>query len=180
MVIKGAFWEEAVNDIRILKKWLGDAYDRELLKEDIVSEKDMEILNIFLKSERAAFDYLSEEFRKKAEPYRQLMRTVQNESVVVFGAGEAGRFVQALLENKMQGKVAAFCDNDTAMQGKIMQGTQIYSPLKALEKYPGAVFIITGIKSAEAMKEQLRRIAGRDVRIHEYVPEIEMRLFLIG
>lgn len=179
MVIKGQFWEDAVSDILILKEWLDNAYQCGLLKEDIVSTKDMETLKIFLKSERAVFDYLSEEFRQKAEPYRQLMNAVRNKRVVVFGVGVIGRFVQALLENKECGKVAAFCDNDVAVQGDVIQGTHVYSPAEAVEKYSDAVFIITGIKSSGAMREQLQQIAGQNICIYNYIPEMDMRLFLI-
>lgn len=179
MVIKGVFWEEAVKDICILKKWLEDAYNCGLLQEDILSPLDMETLKIFLKSERDVFAYLSEEFQRKAEPYRKLLDMVQNKTVVVFGAAAIGRFVHALLENKEQGKVSAFCDNDSALHGSIVQGVLVCSPAEALEKYPEAVFIVSGTKSAGAMKEQLQQIAGRDICTYEYVPEMDMRLFFI-
>ncbi len=179
MAIKGTFWEEAVNDINILKEWLGDAYERGLLKEDIVSPKDMEILHIFLKGERGAFDYFSKELREKVEPYRRLINAVQNKKVVVFGIGTAGKFVQALLENKEHGKVVAFCDNNAAMQGEIIQGTRVYSPAEAAGRYAQAIFVITGIKNPEAMRVQLQQSGGQNICTYEYVPEIEMRLFLM-
>lgn len=179
MVMKGEFWEAATEDILTLRKWLEVAYHCGFLKDDIVSSKDMEILKIFLKSERAAFDYLLEEFRGKTAPLRQMLNAIQNREVVVFGAGAVGRFVQALLENRECGRVAAFCDNDVALQGEVVQGTCVYSPIEAVEKYPKAVFLITGIKQPEAMREQLRETAGRELCIYKYAPEMEMRLFLL-
>lgn len=179
MVIRGQFWEEAVDDILILREWLEDAYSNGLIQENIVSPLDLETLKIFLKSERDVFDYLSDEFRRKAEPYQRLLHAVQKKTVVVFGAGAVGRFVQALLENKNQGKVLAFCDNNVALHGCMIQGIPVYSPRNAWEKYPESVFIITGTKSARAMKEQLWQNAGQDICIYEYAPEIEMRLFLL-
>lgn len=179
MVIKREFWEEAINDINILKQWLADAYDSGLLQEDIVAPKDMELLKIFIMDERKVFNYLLKESRSKSESYFDLVNKTQDRNIVVFGCSMIGRFVHALFENKVRGKVVAFCDNNTALHEGCIQGVKVISPEKAVETYPEAAFIITGTKSAEAMKVQLKQIAKGNICFFEYTPEIEMRLFLM-
>lgn len=179
MTIKGEFWEDALDDIRILKQWILEAYDNGFLQEDVISLKDRELLEIFMKDERKLFTYLLAETYSKAELFFRLVDKIKDRSIVVFGCSATGRFVHALFENKMQGKVVAFCDNNSALCGSSIQGVKVMEPAEAVKAYPNAAFIITGTRSAEDMKRQLKQISKADICFFEYTPEIEMRLFLM-
>jgi FlaA1/EpsC-like NDP-sugar epimerase len=50
--------------------------------------------------------------------------------ILVYGAGSAGRQLVSALANSNEFKVVAFLDDDNRLYGQILQGQQIYSPLK--------------------------------------------------
>jgi FlaA1/EpsC-like NDP-sugar epimerase len=50
--------------------------------------------------------------------------------VLVYGAGSAGRELVSALENSNELKVVGFLDEDDRIHGQIVQGQEIYSPLK--------------------------------------------------
>jgi FlaA1/EpsC-like NDP-sugar epimerase len=48
----------------------------------------------------------------------------------VYGAGSAGRQLVSLLENSCEFKIVGFLDDDDRLHGRVLQGHNIYSPLK--------------------------------------------------
>jgi FlaA1/EpsC-like NDP-sugar epimerase len=50
--------------------------------------------------------------------------------VLVYGAGSAGRELVSALVNSNELKVVGFLDDDDRLQGQVLQGQEIYSPLK--------------------------------------------------
>lgn len=49
---------------------------------------------------------------------------------LVYGAGRAGRQLVSTLENSNEFKVVGFLDDDDRLHGQVLQGQEIYSPLK--------------------------------------------------
>jgi FlaA1/EpsC-like NDP-sugar epimerase len=50
--------------------------------------------------------------------------------VLVYGAGSAGQQLVSALENSNEVKVVGFLDDDDRLHGRVLQGQEIYSPLK--------------------------------------------------
>jgi FkbM family methyltransferase len=61
---------------------------------------------------------------------------------VLFGAGNLGRKVLRILRNAGAPPLA-FCDNDTSLWGKIVEGLPVYSPQEAVALFTDSLFIVT-------------------------------------
>ena len=72
--------------------------------------------------------------------------------------------------------VVAYCDNDVSLWNTKIQGMAVLSPEMAACRYPRAVFVVTGRKSAEAMKQQLCSLGIEDRRICIFVGAVDMML----
>jgi FlaA1/EpsC-like NDP-sugar epimerase len=53
-----------------------------------------------------------------------------SKKVLVYGAGSAGRQLVSSLANSVEFKVVGFLDDDNLLHGQVLQGQNIYSPLK--------------------------------------------------
>lgn len=62
--------------------------------------------------------------------------------LVLHGAGGLGRRVASALR-KIAHPALAFCDNNSGLWGREVEGLQVLSPAAATEAFPGAVFMVT-------------------------------------
>lgn len=60
--------------------------------------------------------------------YLTLMRLGQRRRVLIYGAGSAGRQLAAALANSDEMQVIGFVDDDTTLQGSVLNGKRIYPP----------------------------------------------------
>ena len=83
---------------------------------------------------------------------------------IIFGAGNLGLLVNVFLGQK--GKpAAAYIDNASWKWDKAFDGMMVLSPDEGVQKYPGAVYVITNAGHGQEMKEQLKRFGVTDERI---------------
>ena len=72
-------------------------------------------------------------------------RKFEHSDVVVWGSGEYGKWVARFLKEQLDMKhnIKCFCDSfhDDSVENEI-ENIPVYSPIKATEKYPNAVYII--------------------------------------
>lgn len=84
-----------------------------------------------------------------------------SESIILFGAGSAGRY--ALKHLRAQGiEPVAFADNDSLKQGTEIDGVPVYSPEECNLRFPDAVWVATAIS----------RPAATEIRAHLNLIEV--------
>jgi FlaA1/EpsC-like NDP-sugar epimerase len=68
---------------------------------------------------------------------------------LVYGAGSAGRQLLSALQNSNEFKVVGFLDDDDRLYGQVLQGQEIYSPLKIADliKSKGASLVLLALPS---------------------------------
>ncbi len=72
---------------------------------------------IFLSSSRALVRYLNEHLEK-----------IGSESIIIYGAGDAGRQLQVSLKSSRTYRIVAFVDDSAEAQGSVIEGVRVYPP----------------------------------------------------
>lgn len=179
MAVSGIFWEGAVLDIEILRKRLSAAIEGGLLNLEKLDKGTGKLLGLFMSGARDIYAYYAEEFQKKKRVVYDMLEVIKNHPVIIFGCGEIGKFIHALLENRLSGIVAAYCDNAVSFWDTKIQGITVLSPNMAVCRYPDAAYIITGRKSAETMRQQLCELGVADRHICIFQEEMDIMLLRV-
>ncbi len=177
MAAGGRYWKESAEEIEELRRWLMDAKEQGMLTEESLSEYDRALLKLWWKGSEVLYMRCKERYGEKIQAVRTCFQAAGNHEIVIFGAGKYGTFFHALSENRYPGKVAAYCDNGTNLQGKTLQGVTVYEPAQAVERFHGAVFVVTMVRDKENARKQLLQLGVPDERIVEFVPVQDYLLF---
>lgn len=176
MAESGAFWKEAVSDMEILREELRQAMESGFLLPEELDEGTRERFQLLMKGTASIYGYYVKELQNKKAIICNLLDAVKHYPVVIFGCGDIGKYVHALLEKWNSGFPMAYCDNNVELWDARIQGIMVYSPEKAVCQYPDAVYVVTGRKSAKAMQQQLRGLGVKDSRICVFREEIDMMM----
>lgn len=180
MAASGVFWEEAVSNMEILRERLSESLKSGLLDLEELDDRTRKLLQLFLQGTRTIYIYYLDELQRKKKAVYDILETVNNRPVIIFGCGALGRFIHALLESRLPNMTAAYCDNDVNLWNTNLQGIAVISPETAACRYPGAAYVVTGRKSAEAMKQQLCELGIEDRRICIFEESADMMLLRIN
>lgn len=71
--------------------------------------------------------------------------------------------------NDNNDKQILFADNDISKENEDFNNVCVTSILKAYDKYPDAIYIISSQNGFRQIKEQLNRIGINDKRIYRYI-----------
>lgn len=176
MAISGKYWDEYVAEIEILREWLLDAENQDIIKEEIVGDYSWNFLQTWKSGSDDLYRHYAEVYSLKNEKVRKCFQSIGGCSIVIFGAGKYGRFFHTLSENRYPGKVVAYCDNKPELIGTLLQGVEIVAPETAVERYPQTVFVISVYKDVETVYEQLSKLGVCKERIIRYEPEYDNML----
>lgn len=168
MALSDAFWDEAAQDIEILRGRLSKAVENNILKPAYIEKRRWELLEIFLKKAKDVYAYCLNELQQKAAPIYELMSAIDHHQVIIFCCGKYGKYFHALLESKCPGLVIAYCDNNDELWNTKVQGMRVLSPEMAVKKYPEAVYVVANLGSAQAIKSQLLELGIIDKQICFY------------
>lgn len=65
--------------------------------------------------------------------YQRILQRANLPKALIYGAGEAGRQLALAMVNSQEMRVVGFLDDDPALQGHVLQGLRVYSPVKLTE-----------------------------------------------
>lgn len=68
-----------------------------------------------------------------SRPYRKHLKLAALPQVLIYGAGEAGRQLASALSHSYEMRVAGFLDDDPLLQGSVLEGLRIYSPIHLID-----------------------------------------------
>ena len=177
MAASGYYWSEAEEDMNILRSRLGRAVEEGALSAEGLEEESREKLLLFLKSPYDIYQRYKEEYQRRVEHVKQMLKVIGEKKVVLFGCGAWGRFLHTLLEYRKPGCVAAYCDNQRQLWNTKVQGISVWQPEQARATYPDAVYIITSQKFKKEIEEQLYRLEIPKERLYFYTAGMDMLLF---
>ncbi len=159
MAQSGEFWEEALPDILQIATRLKKAIDNDCFDENLLADHDRDYLMYMLEDPKILYGALKEIHRQQWRPLQSFLEQIDSpQPIVIFGSGNWGKFLHALLERKLPGRTVAFCDNNNDMQGTELQGLTVLSPEQAAERFPEAIYVITGRRYESEMREQLSQL----------------------
>lgn len=90
------------------------------------------------------------------------------QAVVIMGAGNYGIWAHIYCRRKFPQKEICFCDNNKEKQGTKFRGCMIYSPQRASELFPEAIYIVANMRHAGEMSRQLFHLGLREEQIFEF------------
>lgn len=93
-----------------------------------------------------------------------ILDEVENQDIVVFGAGRWGRrILTVLLQN--ESRIKGICDNSKELQKSKINKYEIISVEKAVNIFPDALFLIANQRNIEDMKMQLLKMGIKEKNI---------------
>ncbi len=160
-----------------LKKIEIPAFDEEAVDRYIPNKDRMLALWKDGRDASAIQDEIDERKHKHA---RELLAVFRNAtSIVVVSAGDWGSSLLKLDEKLGTGKICAVCDNSPIRQKEMTEGWKVISVEEAVQKYPGASFVIANKRHARELFEQLEAlgIACADIFCYREKISVETGLF---
>lgn len=172
------FWDDAILDIDIIRKQLYEAVKAGYLSEKTMGDERWRKLQLFFRDRESIYVEYLQKYRPIKREYKNLLEKIDNNPVIIFGAGRYGKFLNNLLQ-KHGKKVVAFCDNNLEIQHTKINGRPVLSPEAAIMDYDEAVFVIASAKHSEDIKLQLIQNKVSVERIGIYMLGINMLLLTI-
>lgn len=155
------YLQELENDRDALKKYANQGYGQ--FAGEMMEEPPQRVL-----------DLLDQDAAQEQEGRERLYRFVNVVSVmdsmqkiVVFGAGQIGRWILELLHFEKQ-CIGCITDNNRNLWSTDLCGHKIYPPEKAVEKYPDALYVVANKFHAQEIKQQLKDLGIQEKRIYIY------------
>ena len=119
-------------------------------------------------SERAQTDMLQQLLSElRTEPPQHIVERVEGmydrlaapfpQRVVIFGAGQLGRFVLPAVR-KAGLEALAYCDNNSRLWGSQIDGVPVMSPAQAVERYRDSACFLVAVYNSGAPRRQLREL----------------------
>ena len=155
---KGQFTEDIERAVNKFKKLAEMVYPRlPYYSESFEGIGNSLSLNILFK-DLDAFDALRKQIEEIERDcrHRFYQHIVGYPRAVIFGAGEVGASLYAMLRKNDYEGVACFSDNDAAKWGKYLMGKEVIAPDRLDDLNDGkTVFIIAMTSNIETVREQL-------------------------
>ena len=157
MGLSGKFWEEAVAALQEIKVRLSDAIEDGLLQVNRFNDEQRIFWDEFQQDIRQPFLHFAGQYVEKKRNFAEIVEWARGHKVVVYGAGNWGRFIQAFLLIHHLGDLQCFADQSEKLQGTEVQGTIVRSPEEALRLHADAHYLIANSRHREEIREYLMR-----------------------
>lgn len=177
MAAVGTIWENSQEYIHLISEKLRSKLAMGILKREHFSKEEWEPLLLLMEAECGSYSKFQKDHLDMQRQLINIKNTAANKEIVIFGYGNIGIFVHALIRKHGLGRVAAFCDNQLVKQRVLYDKTAVLTPAEAAETYPGACFVITSGRYLEDMEKQLISMKIPQSQICSYTAGIDMRLF---
>lgn len=177
MAAVGTIWENSPEYIHLIREKLRSKLVMGILKRDLFSKEEWENLLLLMDAESELYSKFQKKYLDMQRQLINIKATAANKKIVIFGYGNIGIFVHALIRKHGLGRVAAFCDNQLEKQGVLFDKTAVLTPAEAAELYPDACFVITSGRYFENMEKQLISMKIPQSQICSYTAGLDMRLF---
>ncbi|WP_163193249.1 glycosyltransferase family 2 protein [Clostridium thermarum] len=169
MAISGSLWDSALADLNVISNKLKETISKNQIAAANLETKEWSELELMLQSPKYLYNYYK---TVETNRYNELLDLLNNllstDQIVVFGCGLLGNFVLALFDLNGIDKIEAYCDNNSDLWGKDLQGKPIISPIQAVQNYPNATYIVANRAHCQEIKNQLVGMGISDNNIYEY------------
>ncbi|MCI8834466.1 MAG: glycosyltransferase [Ruminococcus sp.] len=179
------FFDELIKSLRVVEY---DA-DSELIKPyylwfkkqltDAINQKSLSIdlyqfypeLPLLLSDIYEFSSKIKEEDRILAQKRKELIDTIGEKSVILFGLGAYGTSAMEFLYDHNI-KILAACDNNKTLWHTERDGFLVYAPTECVKKFPGHIYIIANKRYGKEIERQLLDLGIRESNIFLYPADI--------
>lgn len=179
MVVSGHFWS---NDLLAMKNIASSfqlAFQKRIIEKTDFIPEDWDRLQIFMKDPEELYEKIKDEYQESIKRIITLLNIMETNPVVIFGCGNYGNFLGAVALNNHINTIQGFCDSSASYEGKTMYGKKIFTPEKAVELYPAAIYVIASKSYGNEMKNKLKELGVLDKNIYMYLYKPDMKLLRI-
>lgn len=174
MAISGSLWDSATSDLQAISNKLKEAISRNEMVTEILTDQERWEFDLMIQNPKSLYDhYKAAEIERSRELTALLNNLSSAKGIVVFGCGQLGEFVPALLDLNGIDKIEAHCDNNSNLWGKDLQGKPIISPTQALLDFPQGTYLIANKAHRQEIKEQLMTMGISADNIYEYTAGLD-------
>lgn len=175
--LRAAFLERFYTEMR-------EGYDRGKIQRSLFDAYELEYLDALLLTgegtvkREAPYQAFEDKFRLQQEgmdrKQRELFEVIcSHPHCIIFSAGSHGCNLQVMLRQRFQKEITAFCDNNAAKQGKMVNGVKVMPPGQAEQCFPGAVYLIANKLHGGQIQRQLEEMkVGKDRIVNCKVEEL--------
>ncbi|WP_139904175.1 glycosyltransferase family 2 protein [Clostridium thermarum] len=169
MAISGVFWDSAISDLKNISDKLKVAISTNEIAAENLTAKEWAELDLIVQNPRELYEYHKTAETERCGKLSILLEKISAaDQIVVFGCGILGNFVLALLDLNGIDKIGAYCDNNSDLWKKDLQGKPIISPAQAVQDYPNGTYIVANRTHCQEIKKQLVGMGISDDNIYEY------------
>lgn len=178
MGLSGKFWEDAIGALQKIKVRLNDAIEEGLLHVNRFNEEQGKFWKAFQEDIRKPFFYFDDQYTEKKRQFAVIADWARDYDVVIYGAGNWGRFIQAFLLVHHIGDLKCFADQSEVLQGIKVQGMLVRSPEEALSLYADAYYLIANSRHRDEICDYLMRKGVPEEHILSPQITIDTMMFL--
>ena len=142
MALSGTRWPGIHVSVDMVREKLEAAQGRKQVRYEILGATSHALLKLFLLQPGAVYDFCVEMLTPKLERAKQILSWAAEQDVLIYGAGQWGKFAHALLAKKGKTRVVAFVDANPDLQGTKMQGIDVLAPEEAMHQFPEAQYFV--------------------------------------
>lgn len=154
MGIEGRYWKDSESDIVAIHTVMLKAQKNNLIHYTSLSEEKKLLLRLFLLSPIEVYKYYFDVYKYRTEIIKRILIWCECKEVVIWGAGNWGRFIQALLvRNGIS--VVCFVDSNNTLCGRRIQGVDVVTPQYAKKFFISQKYYIAVKNYADDIRKEL-------------------------
>ncbi len=184
MALSGNYWMDARPIIECLQEKLRLAKDRGDVGFGTLTKLECALFQLFMLSEKDVYDYFSKDCQLKIAKVKELLSHLPNRPILIWGCGNYGKYIHAILSICGVSQVEAFVDSNVSLQGQVIQGIRVIAPCEAVAISPYPFFLIASKRHADDIRYTLlaanvpeKNIYYQDMEIDDMIlPAIRFRL----
>lgn len=179
MVVSGYFWSNDLLAMKNIASSFQHAFQKGIIEKADFKPTDWDRIQIFMKDPEELYEKMEDEYQESTKRMITLLNIMETSPVVIFGCGNYGNFLGAVALNNHINTIQGFCDSSAYYEGKTMYGKKIFTPERAVELYPTAIYVIASKSYGNEMKSKLKELGILEKNIYMYLYKPDMKLLRI-
>ena len=169
MALSGGIWDSSIEALQIISIKLKKALWQNPITAENLSSLELLELELMIQSPQDLYEYFKSSIAERSNKLSSLLeKLVSTKEIIIFGSGKLGEFAPVLLQLNGINTIKAYCDNNSALWGKKLQGKLILSPKEAVRTYPQALYLVANKLHRQEIKQQLVNMGVATNNICDY------------
>ena len=169
MALSDNLWDSAIATLQVIANILKEGIKQNPIAAKFLTLQELSELDLMIQDPNSLYEYYKTSITEKCNQLYSFLENLSDiKEIIIFGSGKLGKFVPVLLQLNGIDKIKAYCDNNSALQGRKLQGKPIISPKEAVNKYPQAKYLIANKAHRQEIRLQLISMGIATENISDY------------